>query len=142
MYYVIIPPLPAFDSGEPYLDKRSIIAVGSLESLAVLASGRVVNSDAAILACRQDVFLALVRFHVVKGGLADDIVSAGKLHLTVAISLFKRKEMLLIVYFLYFLRFCVIERPLFEQRKRKETNGFTCCSWRNMSDLSAPQETI
>lgn len=56
----------------------------------MLARRRVVDSDAAILASRQDVLLALVRFHVVKGGLADDIVPPGKLHLAVAISLFSK----------------------------------------------------
>lgn len=86
----------------------------------MLASGRVVNSDAAILACRQDVFLALVRFHVVKGGLADDIVSAGKLHLTVAISLFKRKEMLLIVYFYIFYDSALLNGHYLNKRKGKK----------------------
>ena len=74
-----------------YLDQSAIIAHGALKSFAVLAGGRVVNPDTPVLASGQNVLLALVRFHVVEGRLAHDVVTARKLYLTIAGALEARK---------------------------------------------------
>ena len=62
----------------------------AFESLAVFSGGGVVDADTAILASRQNMFLALVRFHIIKGSLSNDIMSLSKLHLAVAIHLLEK----------------------------------------------------
>lgn len=57
----------------------------------MLARRRVVDSNAPILTCRQDVLLTLVRFHVVKSGFADNVVTPGKLDLTASVGLLIRR---------------------------------------------------
>lgn len=74
-----------------YFNKRSVVASRSFESLAVFSGGGVVDADTAILASRQNMFLALVRFHIIKGSLSNDIMSSSKLHLVVAIRLFGKE---------------------------------------------------
>lgn len=125
------PPSLSSDSDEPipYLDQCSIIAVWSLESLAVLSGRGIVNSDAAILAGRQNVFLALVRFHIVKGGLADNIMSSGKLHLTAAISLLekqknRKKDVSSFIFIFFLTTFALLNGHYLNKRKTKETNGY------------------
>lgn len=70
-----------------YLDKGTVITHGAFERFTVLARRRVVDAHAAILARCQNVLLTLIRFHIVKCGFPDDIVTAGKLHLVVAVCL-------------------------------------------------------
>ena len=74
-------------------------------------------------------FLALVRFHIVKGGLADNIMSSGKLHLTAAISLLekknRKKDVSSFIFIFFFLTtFALLNGHYLNKRKTKETNGY------------------